>query len=154
MIRLDKIKATAHLVSFKFANDLQNGAVVALGALDADGETYTATAPADVTADYMVLHASVPLNYDERLGEKDFVLKAGKEGRGYVPERGDVVTITDDQITGTTVVGEVVIPANGTTQLKAAATINSTTPEALVFKVIEKTTLGGSPATAVEVIKA
>ena len=77
MIRLDKVKATAHLVNFTFATDLRVGNVVALGALQADGETYTAAAPADIVKDRIVIHASVPMGYAEPDFEQDYILKAG-----------------------------------------------------------------------------
>ena len=41
----------------------------------------------------IMLHASVANQYDERLSEVDFELKAGKVGRAYQPVMGDIVTI-------------------------------------------------------------
>lgn len=151
IIRLDKIGADNHIVSFTCESDLVNGAVVALGALNTDGESYAAAAPADVTADAMVLHASVPMTYNEGEFEEDFILKAGKVGRGYILKKGDMVTITDNGITNATVKDQFVIPANSATKMAASATVGTST---LVFKVIEKTTLYGNAASTLEVVKA
>lgn len=86
-VRLDKIKSTAHIESVVASTDLVNGQFLALGALQADGEARLATPSGDVTKQ-LVFHASVPLTYLERTNELDFVLKAGKVGRGYVLEAG------------------------------------------------------------------
>lgn len=148
MIRLDKIKATAHLVSFTFATDLENGRVVALGDLQADGEAYTAKAPADVAKDIMVLHASVPMNYNEAELEEDFKLKAGSKGRGYILESGDIFTITDDNFAAAPVLNDIVEPAVGDTKLaktEAPAT-------KLAGKVIAKDMLNGIKASVVQVL--
>ncbi|MEH7210062.1 hypothetical protein V7094_28260 [Priestia megaterium] len=108
-VRLDKVKSTAHLESIVASVDLVNGQFLALGALQADGEARSATPSGDVTKQ-LVFHVSVPLTYEERTNELDFVLKAGKVGRGYVLEAGDIVSIDD----ATLVVGDVVVPsANG-----------------------------------------
>ena len=148
MIRLDKVKATAHLVNFTFATDLANGRVVALGDLQADGETYTAAAPTDVAKDRIVIHASVPMGYAEPDFEQDFVLKAGKEGRGYIPETGDIVTITDDNFVAAPAKGDLVEPVAADTKLKV-----SETPTAkVVAKVIAKESLGGEAASVLEIL--
>lgn len=149
MIRLDKIKATAHLESFTFATDLENGRVVALGDLQADGEAKTATAPADVAKDIIVLHASVPMNYDESQLEEDFKLKAGDKGRGYILESGDIVTITDDQFVAAPAVKDLVEPVVGDTKLKKVA-VDVTAN--LAFKVIAKDILNGAAASVLQVL--
>lgn len=105
-VRLDKIKATAHIESIVANADLLNGQFLALGALQADGEARLATPSGDVTKQ-LVFHASVPLTYEDRSNELDFVLKAGKVGRAYVLETGDIVSIDD----ATLEVGDIVIPS-------------------------------------------
>ena len=150
MIRLDKIQ-NGHVVSFTFATDLVNGAVVALGALNSDGESYVGGAVSAVATDRMVLHTSPELQYATDAIESEFILKAGQKGRGHILEKGDIVTITDDQITGSTVVGKYVLPVAGT---KLSASATAPTTEDLAFVVVEKTTLNGEAATAIEVIVA
>lgn len=148
MIRLDKIKATAHLESFTFATDLENGRVVAIGALQADGEAKTAAAPADVATDTFVLHASVPMDANEANLEKEFVLKAGEKGRGYILEAGDIVTITNDQLTAKPAINDLLEPAVGSTKLKKvdAKTANVT------LKAIAEDVLNGEKATVLQVL--
>jgi hypothetical protein len=92
-VRLDKISANAHIESIVATTDLVNGQFVALGALEADGEAFAVTPSGDV-AEQLVLHVSVPLTYEDRTNELDFVLKAGKVGRGYVLQTGDVISVT------------------------------------------------------------
>jgi hypothetical protein len=110
-VRLDKIKPTAHIESIVATVDLVNGQFVELGALSADGEARQATPSGDKTKK-LVFHVSVPLTYEDRTNELDFVLKAGKVGRGYVLEDGDIISISKSAVTGGTVdVGALVNPA-------------------------------------------
>lgn len=151
MIRLDKIKATAHIVNFIYAEDLANGMVVALGDLQADGETYTAAKPTNVASDRIVLHASVPMGYEEPDLEQDFVLKAGKEGRGYILEAGDIVTIVDDNFSGeeAPAKGDLVEPKNNDTKW---AVVADTASAKVVAKVIAKENIGGKAASVLEIL--
>jgi hypothetical protein len=109
-VRLDKISATAHIESIIANEDLVNGQFVALGALQADGEARKAT-PSGDQSKKLAFHVSNGLVYDERKGELDFVLKAGKVGRAYVLVEGDIISITLDGITGDATVGAIVNPA-------------------------------------------
>lgn len=121
-VRLDKIGANAHIESIVASTDLKNGQFVALGALQADGESRKVEASGDQTKK-LVFHASVPLTYDDLTNELDFVLKAGKVGRGYVLAEGDIVSITMDGVSGTTpAVGDLVNPdANGFAKVESPA---------------------------------
>ena len=150
MIRLDKINGQGHIASITFATDLVNGAVVKLGALATDGESRVGSAIANVATDSIVLHASVEMQYESGAQEEDFVLKAGKKGRGYILTKGDIVTITDDQITGTKTVGLFVVPVVAGTKLAVGARAT----ENLVFEIIEKDTLNGAVASVLQVIVA
>lgn len=151
IIRLDKVKATSHIESIKFDGELENGRIVSLGKLASDGEIREASAPKDVKADSMVIHATSPLMYDETLQEEDFILPKGQAGRGYVPEIGDIYTITDDGIEGATTVGKYVIPENSKTKLKAS---DALTDERVAFEVLAKETLAGYKASVLRVIRA
>jgi hypothetical protein len=114
-VRLDKISATAHLESIVATEDLVNGQFVALKSLQADGEAREVV-PSGDQAEKLVLHVSNGLVYGDRENELDFVLKAGKRGRGYVPQDGDIVSISEDGVTGVSpvAVGDIVNPhANG-----------------------------------------
>lgn len=108
-VRLDKIGANAHIESIVATEDLVNGQFVALGALQADGEAREVT-PSGDQAEELVLHVSVPLTYEDRTNELDFVLKAGKVGRGYVLVQGDIVSVSFDGVVGTPAKGAKVAP--------------------------------------------
>lgn len=111
-VRLDKVKGSAHLESIVANTDLENGVFVELGALQADGEARLAT-PSGDQAKELVFHVSVPLTYEDRTNELDFVLKAGKIGRAYVLEHGDIISVPVTGVTGGTVsVGAFVNPAS------------------------------------------
>jgi hypothetical protein len=148
MIRLDKVKATAHLVNIVAETDLYNGMVVALGDLRPDGEGYNVSAPADVVKDMVVIVASVPIGHDEPDFEQDFVLKSGVVGRAYIPETGDIFTITDDMFDGAPAKGDIVEPVVDGTKLKT----NATPTAKLQAKVIAKETLGGQTASVIEIL--
>lgn len=105
-VRLDKIKASAHIESVVANQDLLPGQFLALGALQPDGEARQATPSGDTTKQLVFL-APVALTYEDRSNELDFVLKAGKAGRGYVFETGDIVSIDNDSLQK----GDIVIPS-------------------------------------------
>ncbi len=109
-VRLDKIGANAHIESIVATEDLVNGQFVALGALQADGEARLAT-PSGDKAKKLVLHVSNGLVYGDRENELDFVLKAGKVGRGYVIADGDIISITFDGVEGVVAKGALVDPS-------------------------------------------
>jgi hypothetical protein len=150
MIRLDKINGSGHIASFTFATELVNGAVVKLGALATDGESRVGSAVGNVATDSIVLHASVEMQYASDAEEKDFKLKVGKKGRGYYLTKGDIITLTDDEITGTKTVGLFVVPVVAGTKLAVGARAT----ENLVFEIIEKTTLNGVVASVLQVVVA
>ncbi|MCP3925547.1 MAG: hypothetical protein GY714_23505 [Desulfobacterales bacterium] len=151
VVRMDRGLEDNNIASIKFESDLENGQVVILGDMDADG-TYTATAPADAATDLILLHISVPVMYEVEKGrEEDFILETGRVGRAFYLKQGDILTITDDGINGTTVLNQYCIPADGATKLVPSATIGTTV---LSLKVIAKETLAGKTATVLEVVKA
>lgn len=108
-VRLDKIKRNQHIESVVSNQDLENGQFLELGALQADGEARLGTPSGDLTKE-LVFHASVPLTYADRTNELDFVLTAGKVGRSYVLETGNIVSISADAVKGNAVKNAVVIP--------------------------------------------
>lgn len=136
--------------------DLQNGMIIALGALKAgERELYEVVKPttANIKTDEFLLHYSPEVMYETGKQISDFELKAGRPGRVYHLVVGDEFTITDNMITGASKVGEYLIPQNGSFQLAAAANLEGETT--LVCKVIEKGVLGfnNNAATTVRVIK-
>ena len=59
----------------------------------------------------IMLHASVANQYDERLSEVDFELKAGRVGRAYQPVMGDIVTLP--KVDGVAVGNKLALGAGG-----------------------------------------
>lgn len=106
IIRLDKVKG--YPVSFyNSIAGLENGQFLVLKGLHTgDREAYKVEKATNATTGTLVLHATVPVLYDERLLETDFVLNEGKIGRAYILERGDIVTIADTFGTGSINVGD------------------------------------------------
>ncbi len=103
IIRLDKVKG--YPVSFFNTIDgLENGQFLVLKGLK-DREAYNVEKATKTTTGTLVLHASVPVMYDERLIETDFTLAENKVGRAYILERGDIVTIAKTFTTGDIAVG-------------------------------------------------
>lgn len=156
-VRLDKVQGskTGNLVSIKDAtNALQNGMVAMVGALvSGEREVFTAVQPvtAKLTTDAVVLIASPEITYNAGETVINFVNSAGAVCRGYELVKGDIVTITDNVISGTTVLNQYVIPQNASNQLAAAADLTGATKFAA--QVIEKTTLYGQAATVIRVVK-
>ena len=148
IVRLDKVKSTAHLVNIVSVTALENGAVVALGDLLADGEGYKVAAPTNLATDRLVFHASVPMGYDEMQFEEDYSLAIGEMGRAYFLEAGDIVTISDDGFTSAPTLKDLVGAQVGSTKLAV-----SEAPEGKVqFVAIAKEFLSGRLSTVLEVL--
>lgn len=119
-INLDKVSANAVTESIIATTELQQGAIVALGALTTDGEAREVEISDDQTKQ-LVIHASDALVYDETKTELDFTLKAGEVGRAYHPHKGMIVSISKAAVTGEATVGAIVAP-NVATPFKVDAT--------------------------------
>ena len=151
IVRLDKI-AGNHLSNGRHATDVMlNGYFVELGGLVAgERETYNITAPADVLATVVLLHASPEVMYDPRQSAlEDFFVEIGEECRLYHLTVGDIVTLTEDLFTAPVAVGDVLSAQVGSYKLGALVAGARVT-----FEVIEATTLGFNniPAYAVRVV--
>ena len=79
---------------------------------------------------------------------EDVVLKAGERVRAYILQKGDIITITNDGITGVTAINQFVSAAVGAYELKAGEAKG----DAFNFVVIAKEKLKGLDATVLEVI--
>ena len=97
---LDKIKATAHIESVVAADPLGAGQFVKLGLLGEDGESRVATKATD-EASAEVFVADAPLSYgDPHFDLGQYVVQPGKAARAYHLEKGDVISVTTDLVTG------------------------------------------------------
>lgn len=156
-VRLDKCQAVyaGNIESVVHTAELQNGMVINLGDLKAgERELREVAVPATATlgSEEVLLVYSPEVMYDERKTLADFTIPAGTPARAYHLTVGDIFTITDDGITGSTVVGQYVVPANGSLRLTAAADLSGGTRFA--GKVIAKETFNGVAASVIQVVKA
>ena len=118
LIRLDivngnprSIVCEENLEQGLFVKIVERAANVELGVV-ADYEAYKVVKCAGGEArGEIMLHASVANQYDERLSEVDFELKAGRVGRAYQPVMGDIVTIP--RVEGVNVGDKLELGANG-----------------------------------------
>jgi hypothetical protein len=166
IVKLDKVQAiySGNIESVKHSAVLENGMVVALGGLVA-GETElrevaTVADGAGLEKEEFLLHATPEVVYESGKNLKDFSVATGKAARAYHLSVGDIVTVSDDMITGTSTVGQFLIPAVNSTKL-ATSTDGTVTIATIVYKprlvlkVIEKGTIGydGTASTTAQVVK-
>lgn len=150
------IKVGSYLRSAKQATEIENGAVVKLGALvTGEIDTYNALPVAALT-DKVVLVDGVEVIYDEHktFGLDDFVNEKEKAFRVRIPVVNDRFSISESMISGTATVGQIVeTPATGN---KLIARATATADASLVCRVVAKWTFGtrAIPMVRLEVIKA
>lgn len=155
-VRLDKVHAKKYgnIESVKnLSADMQNGFVFHaedLSAGEREVKDVIQPATATITVKSILLHASVETVYLAGQTLLDFYLASGSAGRGYLLRAGDIVTITDNVITGTTAVGKYLVPANGSFQLAVANDLTGGTK--FQAKVIAKETIYGQSATVIQVL--
>ena len=144
VIRLDKVKG--YPVSFENSiENLEQGLFLELkGLSNGDYEAYEVELAKATPDNTVVFHASVPVMYDERLMEQDFVLANGKVGRAYIPERGDIITIAENIVNGSVEVGAK-LGCVGAGKL-------GTTGATKIAKVLDKENFGGQPSLVIEFI--
>lgn len=154
-VRLDRITGTKSgngYISFKATADTQNGTVFhAEDLVSGERELFTPTQPATATISAKSLYINVSVETVYLAGQTilDYITPNGTAGRGIKPIKGDIITITDNVITGTTVVGQYVAPANASSQLNTSATLPTTT---FIGKVIAKESIYGQAASVIEVL--
>lgn len=154
-VRLDKIAGTGErgkLISFQAPADFQNGFVFMSEDLVSGERELQATiqpATANIAGKSLYVNASVETTYLAGQTITDFFVPNAGQGRGVLLRQGDIVTITDNVISGSTVVGQYVAPQNASYQLTASATAPTTK---FVGKVIAKESIYGQAATVIEVL--
>ena len=149
--RLDKIGANAHVVSFRHAQELENGMIVELDKLGADKDSYTAKDVANVDGK-VVLHASVAFDYTETMGSVDFEyrLKPGQLGRGYFLVSGDIITVDEAVLSAsdTIAVGDVFEPKAGRKLTK----VEDVRASKLGLEVVDLETIMGTKCVVLQVL--
>jgi hypothetical protein len=144
VIRLDKVKG--YPVSFENSiENLEQGLFLELkGLSNGDYEAYEVELAKATPDNTVVFHASVVMQYDERLMEQDFVLANGKVGRAFIPERGDIITVAESIVNGSVEIGNKLgcvgdgkLGTNGATK---------------IARVLDKENFGGQPSLVIEFI--
>ena len=107
IVRLDIVDGKPR--TFVAEENLQNGYFLEIQGkakndvlgVEADYEAYKVVkANVNTKRVNLLFHASVENQYDERKLKIDFELEAGRPGRGYMLQLGDVVTIPASLVTG------------------------------------------------------
>lgn len=144
VIRLDKVKG--YPVSFENSiENLEQGLFLELkGLSNGDFEAYEVELAKATPDNTVVFHASVVVQYDERLIEQDFTLANGQIGRAFIPERGDIITIAESIVDGSPSVGDK-IGCIGSGRL-------GTSGATKIARVLEKENFGGQPSLVIEFI--
>ena len=150
MLRLDKIKATAHVASVKAHKALKNGEFVNLVKIDETaaygvGEIFTTAAP-KANDKKVALVAGVELMHDEQYGIAEYTVAKDAVVRAIFVEKGDIITVTNDvvaSIIATPAIGAYVVVKEGNAP-KYVASVDGT--ETIVMEVIANTTLAGEKA--------
>lgn len=128
---------------------IQNGQVVAIGALGTnEREVHLAATPAATTT-YYGITCTPEVMYDEKKQMDEFENAAGAVTRVFIPQKGDVFAITAEGFDATPTVGKLV-ELDAATTLKVVATATASSTQ--VGKVIEVETVGGKTFYAVEVM--
>lgn len=156
MLRLDKLKATTHVVSIKAHKALENGNFVNLVGIDETaaygvGEIFKTGAPAAGNRK-VCLVSGVELMHDEQYGIADYKVERDAIVRGIFLEKGDIITLTNnlvDSIIGSPAVGAYVIVKEGNV---AKYTDSVDGSETIVMEVIANTTLSGEKAVQLLVV--
>lgn len=154
-VRLDKIAGTntgSKLIAFQAPSDFDNGQVfMAEDLVSGEREQFTVIQPAtaNISAKSVYLAASVETTYLAGQTITDFFTPNTTAGRGVLLSQGDIVTITNNVISGVTVVGQYVASQNASYQLVASATLPTTK---FIGKVIGTDTIYGQAASVIEVI--
>lgn len=107
IINLDIVKYPDVVTAKNGADILENGAFVALGALEntlRGRDTYMIGKVAEGCRLGYV--ADVALMYDETKDERDFEVAANAITRVYRPKQGDAITIATKHVAGTVAVGD------------------------------------------------
>lgn len=126
---LGSFSASKH-VNVKLSADVDNGNIVAIGALaDGESEAFAASKPTATTpiSKLALVHAPEVMKDDRLKNLGDFYNKSGSIVRAYLFESGDEFRLTAEGITGTPKVGSA-IEADASYKLKAvdSATSSST----------------------------
>lgn len=153
IVRLDRV-LNGHIDSFRVSTELNQGTVVSLGDLGAD-DTYVGGV-VDL-AKPVVFHCTTPMTYKNSDTEDQFALPANAIGRGYCLSKDDMVTITNDGVSGTPAKGKILGLEVGKNVMKIYAdmtALNTAAASGLAFRCESITeSLSGQPASLYRVVR-
>jgi len=158
IVNLDKLqsKYDGNIESVVASVDLDNGSIgVISGVVTGERELKTLIAPATATlaTDEMLLIAAPEVMYLPGTTLQDFYNVSGAPTRAYHLHPGDIFTVADSNITGTTILNQWVSPANASYKMAISATLPTTR---FIGQIIEKGTIGFNKVacTTIQVLKA
>lgn len=142
-VRLDQMRDD--IVHIYCDSDLENGMIVQkTNERSADGISFKVGAVSDVTDKHkeILLHCSVPENYEEGGAFDEFVLDSGKIGRAYELHKNDFYFVSSNMITSYTTVAkdDILVPVDGSFKLAEKET--ALADEIVAFKVLDTETIG------------
>ena len=149
IVNLDMVAAKkGDVVTVKNGSDvLENGAFIALGALENTGLGRSTRMVEKLSEGcQLAFLADVALQYDENKDERDYQLLAGKVGRAYRAISGESVTIAESHVADTVAVGDKLEVKADSYQLQAVTTGKA------VAVVLEKYNFEGQDSLYIEFI--
>lgn len=156
MMNFEKSQAVkiGNIENVQHTADMKNGSFVNLGAKlkdDVRAVSVPATATLD-TAEVLVVFSD-ETSYEEGKTINDFVNKANVPARAYHLYEGDSWLIDNTDFDGTAVVGEYLIPQNGSVVPLASATPTGNSLQVVVEDIDQTIGYGRRPATRVKVAR-
>ena len=147
IINLDIVKYPDVVTAKNGSDVLENGAFVALGALENTGRGRDTYAIGKLTEGCRLGYvADVALMYDETKDERDFEVAANAITRVYRPKKGDAITIAEKHVNGTVSVGTLLEVKASSYQLQEKSS------GAAVAVVLEKYNFNGQASLYIEFI--
>lgn len=148
LLRLDKV-LNGHVYNVELAENTPNGAIIEKGGYLAF-DYYEGKAVANVDAELLLL-ATPFMDKTGLEDEATFTLKKGEIGRAYALNKGDMITMTIDGITGATAVSadmvdKFAVPEVGSFNLK----IDAVKSGSLAFEVKAVEQINGKDALVLE----
>ena len=156
MMNLEKCKAiyNGNIENVQHTATMKNGSFVNLGAKLKD-DVYAVGVPATATLGTaeVLLVFNDETQYEEGKTIADYVVPANTPARAYHLAEGDSWLIDNDDFDGTAVVGEYLVPQNGSVVPLASATATENSLQVVVDEINQVIGYDRKPATRVKVVR-
>lgn len=109
IVRLDKVNGQPVVIKNTLSENLENGELLIakeLVAGERDAYVVERVTNANIEEGMLVMVAAPTLQYDERKGENEFVIKPNEFARAYHLATGDIVTVAESIATSTVKAGD------------------------------------------------